>query len=118
MPFAPYAVLEREGIRIGVLGLITPNVPGWEKPENYRGLVFEPMDEAARRCAAAARPIDDVRASAAWRRHVIGVLARDVTLPSFGSGSEVDARKDGSPVTSYSMSWVTARSYRRTEPGR
>ncbi len=24
-------------------------MPGWEKPENYRGFVFEPMDEAARR---------------------------------------------------------------------
>jgi 2',3'-cyclic-nucleotide 2'-phosphodiesterase/3'-nucleotidase len=47
--FQPYAVFEEGPIRVGVLGLITPNVPGWEKPENYRGLVFEPMDEAARR---------------------------------------------------------------------
>jgi 2',3'-cyclic-nucleotide 2'-phosphodiesterase/3'-nucleotidase len=47
--FAPYAIFEQGSIRVGVLGLITPNVPGWEKPENYRGLVFEPMDDAARR---------------------------------------------------------------------
>jgi 2',3'-cyclic-nucleotide 2'-phosphodiesterase (5'-nucleotidase family) len=47
--FEPYAIFEQGPIRVGVLGLITPNVPGWEKPENYRGLVFEPMDEAARR---------------------------------------------------------------------
>ena len=47
--YQPYAVFEQGPIRVGVLGLITPNVPGWEKPENYRGLVFEPMDEAARR---------------------------------------------------------------------
>jgi 2',3'-cyclic-nucleotide 2'-phosphodiesterase/3'-nucleotidase len=45
----PYAIFEQGPIRIGVLGLITPNVPGWEKPENYRGLVFAPMDVAARR---------------------------------------------------------------------
>jgi 2',3'-cyclic-nucleotide 2'-phosphodiesterase/3'-nucleotidase len=47
--FAPHTVLERGGVRIGILGLITPNVPGWEKPANYEGLTFEPMDEAARR---------------------------------------------------------------------
>jgi 2',3'-cyclic-nucleotide 2'-phosphodiesterase/3'-nucleotidase len=47
--FHPYVVFERGPIRVGVLGLITPNVPGWEKEENYRGLEFEPMDEAARR---------------------------------------------------------------------
>ncbi len=47
--FRPYIVLEREGIRIGVLGLTTPNIPGWEMPDHYRGLSFEPMDEAARK---------------------------------------------------------------------
>jgi 2',3'-cyclic-nucleotide 2'-phosphodiesterase/3'-nucleotidase len=47
--YQPYAVFDQGPVRVGVLGLITPNVPGWEKPENYRGLVFKPMDEAARR---------------------------------------------------------------------
>ncbi len=46
--FPPYLVLEAGALKIGVLGLITPNVPGWEKPENYAGLEFQPMDEAAR----------------------------------------------------------------------
>ena len=49
LAFEPYAIFEQGPIRVGVLGLITPNIPGWEKPENYRGLVFEPMDVAARR---------------------------------------------------------------------
>jgi 2',3'-cyclic-nucleotide 2'-phosphodiesterase/3'-nucleotidase len=49
LAFEPYAVFEQGPIRVGVLGLITPNIPGWEKPENYRGLIFEPMDVAARR---------------------------------------------------------------------
>ena len=47
--FPPYLVLDQGAIRIGVLGLTTPNVPGWEKVENYAGLEFQPMDEAARK---------------------------------------------------------------------
>ena len=47
--FLPYIVLEAGPVRVGVLGLITPNVPGWEKAENFRGLEFEAMDDAARR---------------------------------------------------------------------
>ncbi len=47
--FPPYLVVQAGPVRIGILGLITPNVPGWEQPANYRGLRFEPMDEAARR---------------------------------------------------------------------
>ena len=47
--FRPYTILEAGPLRIGVLGLTTPRVPGWEMPENYRGLEFLPMDEAARR---------------------------------------------------------------------
>ncbi len=46
--FPPYTVLHAGGVRVGVLGLTTPNIPGWEQPENYRGLQFEPMDDAAR----------------------------------------------------------------------
>ncbi len=47
--FPPYLVIEAGPVRVGVLGLVTPNIPGWEQPANYEGLGFEPMDEAARR---------------------------------------------------------------------
>jgi 2',3'-cyclic-nucleotide 2'-phosphodiesterase/3'-nucleotidase len=53
--FPPYLVIDQGPIRIGVLGLVTPNIPGWEQPENYRGLRFEAMDEAARRWVPALR---------------------------------------------------------------
>ena len=47
--FPPYRIVESGDLRIGVLGLTTPNIPNWERPQNYRGLQFEPMDEAAHR---------------------------------------------------------------------
>jgi 2',3'-cyclic-nucleotide 2'-phosphodiesterase/3'-nucleotidase len=47
--FPPFRVFELGPVRVGVLGLITPNVPGWESPQNYRGLRFDAMAAAARR---------------------------------------------------------------------
>jgi len=46
--FPANMVIEAGDLRVGVVGLVTPNIPGWERPENYRGLVFNPMDETAR----------------------------------------------------------------------
>lgn len=51
--FAPYIVKTVGGVRIAVIGLTTPAVPQWEKPENYRGLSFEDPEEAVRRSLAA-----------------------------------------------------------------
>ena len=46
--FKPYIVKTEGSIRVGILGLTTPRIPGWEMPAHYRGLRFEPMDVAAR----------------------------------------------------------------------
>ncbi|MCG6961857.1 MAG: bifunctional metallophosphatase/5'-nucleotidase [Acidobacteria bacterium] len=46
--FKPYLVIEAGKVRVGILGLTTPQIPGWELPEHYRGLRFEAMDAAAR----------------------------------------------------------------------
>ena len=47
--FKPYVVLEREGVRIAVLGMITPAIPMW-LPENlWQGLRFDDMEETARK---------------------------------------------------------------------
>lgn len=51
-PFAPYLVKTLAGVKIGIIGITTPAVPGWEKPENYRGLEFQDAVEAARRALA------------------------------------------------------------------
>ena len=48
-PFAPYVVLERDGVKVAVLGMITPAIPMW-LPENlWQGLYFDDMEKTARR---------------------------------------------------------------------
>jgi 2',3'-cyclic-nucleotide 2'-phosphodiesterase/3'-nucleotidase len=47
--FRPCIVKEFDGVRVGILGLTTSNIPNWESPENYRGLEFrDTAQEAAR----------------------------------------------------------------------
>ncbi|NOZ79653.1 MAG: bifunctional metallophosphatase/5'-nucleotidase [Acidobacteria bacterium] len=47
--FKPYIVVQEGRVRVGILGLTTPRIPGWEMPAHYRGLRFEQMDVAARK---------------------------------------------------------------------
>jgi 2',3'-cyclic-nucleotide 2'-phosphodiesterase/3'-nucleotidase len=46
--FQPYVILRRRGIKIALLGLITPAIPNWLPPQIYSGMVFEDMIESAR----------------------------------------------------------------------
>lgn len=45
----PYTIMERDGVKIGVLGLITPAIPNWLPRELWTNLYFENMATAARR---------------------------------------------------------------------
>lgn len=47
--FDPYFVREIAGVRVGVLGLVTPRVGDWESPSLLAGLRFSDTVEAARR---------------------------------------------------------------------
>lgn len=44
----PYTVLQRDGIKIAVLGMLTPAIPNWLDEELWSGLAFEDMMETAR----------------------------------------------------------------------
>ena len=43
----PYEVLERDGVRIAVLGMITPAIPSWLPEKLWSGLHFEDMQASA-----------------------------------------------------------------------
>ncbi|MDD3037959.1 bifunctional UDP-sugar hydrolase/5'-nucleotidase [Bacteroides sp.] len=45
----PYKVLERDGVKIVVLGMITPAIPVWLSENLWRGLRFDDMEETARK---------------------------------------------------------------------
>jgi 2',3'-cyclic-nucleotide 2'-phosphodiesterase (5'-nucleotidase family) len=57
-PFAkvqPFILKEIEGIRVAVIGVTTPGMPYWFRPEFIRGLQFQYPVEAVRRAMAKAR---------------------------------------------------------------
>ena len=46
--FEPYAVYERDGVKIAVLGMITPAIPIWLAESLWQGLRFDDMETTAR----------------------------------------------------------------------
>ena len=47
--FKPYQIIEKEGIKIAVFGLVTPAIPNWLPQELYSGIEFKDMVETARK---------------------------------------------------------------------
>lgn len=68
----PYTVMEREGIRIAVIGLLTPAIPNWLSRNLWAGLKFDNMVTSARY----------------WMDYVQKHEKPDVVIGLFHSGSE------------------------------
>jgi 2',3'-cyclic-nucleotide 2'-phosphodiesterase/3'-nucleotidase len=47
--FKPYTIIERNGIKIAVFGLVTPAIPNWLPSELYSGIEFKDMVETAKK---------------------------------------------------------------------
>lgn len=43
----PYQVIEKEGVKIAILGMITPAIPSWLPEQLWSGLHFEDMEDCA-----------------------------------------------------------------------
>jgi 2',3'-cyclic-nucleotide 2'-phosphodiesterase / 3'-nucleotidase len=72
-PFAPYLLKTVGGVKVAVIGVTTPAIPQWEKPENISGLSWvDPETAVARALAALAPEQPDVILAA-----VHGGLGRD-----------------------------------------
>ncbi len=70
--FTPYTVFERDGVRIAVLGMITPAVPMWVSAELWQGLQFDDMEQTARR----------------WMPVLRGEERADIVIGLFHSGTQ------------------------------
>lgn len=45
--FEPYTIIDKQGIKVAILGLITPGIPNWLPEQMYSGMHFEDMIESA-----------------------------------------------------------------------
>ena len=45
----PYTILVRDGVKIAIIGLLTPTIPCWLNETQYAGLTFENMVTSARK---------------------------------------------------------------------
>ena len=56
----PYVIRNVDGVRVGIIGFITPGVPRWEIPDHYRGYEFEPIVETAKKIVPMVRKKADL----------------------------------------------------------
>src|SRR5262245_10305621 len=56
-PFAHYLLKTVAGVKVAVIGVTTPAVPSWEKPENYAPFRFEPAKAAVEKSVAELRAL-------------------------------------------------------------
>lgn len=47
--FKPFQIIEKKGIKVAVLGLVTPAIPTWLPTELYAGIEFKDMVETAKK---------------------------------------------------------------------
>ncbi|QQS36228.1 MAG: bifunctional metallophosphatase/5'-nucleotidase [Ignavibacteriales bacterium] len=45
--FPPYSIIQKDKIKIAVLGMITPGIPNWLPPQIWEGIEFEDMIQTA-----------------------------------------------------------------------
>lgn len=46
--FAPYSIIERDGVKIAIIGLLTPAIPNWLNESLWKGMRFDEMVSSAR----------------------------------------------------------------------
>jgi 5''-nucleotidase/2'',3''-cyclic phosphodiesterase and related esterases len=73
--FTPYTIIKRDGFKIALLGLITPNIPDWLPYQLWSGMQFRDMLEAAQE----------------WVPYILEKEAPDVLIGLFHSGTGTEA---------------------------
>jgi len=58
--FKPYTLIEKNGVKIGIIGLTTPAIPLWLDPDLYPGITWEDMISTAKKYRDLLRPQVDI----------------------------------------------------------
>jgi 2',3'-cyclic-nucleotide 2'-phosphodiesterase/3'-nucleotidase len=58
--FPPYIIKVVDGVKVAIVGFVTPGIPRWEIPEHYKDYTFEPIVSAAQRVIPEVRPRADL----------------------------------------------------------
>ncbi len=80
--FEPYTIIERAGVRVAVMGLVTPSVPNWLPRKLWEGLEFISMYSAA----------------TYWMNHIFENENPDVVVGLFHSGAGPDIEYAGDEI--------------------
>lgn len=75
---SPYVIIQRNGIKIAVIGLLTPAIPNWLSEDVYQGLQFDEMVKSARY----------------WMDYVQQHEQPDIVIGLFHSGKEGGIKTD------------------------
>lgn len=68
----PYTIIEREGVRVAVLGMLTPAIPNWLNEELWAGLRFDNI----------------MKSASYWVKHLKEEEHADIVVGLFHSGRE------------------------------
>jgi 2',3'-cyclic-nucleotide 2'-phosphodiesterase / 3'-nucleotidase len=91
--FKPYTMIEREGIRIAVIALVTPSVPNWLPRKLWDGMEFQSMYSSA----------------AYWMDFIQTTESPDAVIGLFHSGAGPDIGYDGDNTYLENASLYVAR---------
>jgi len=58
--FRPYIIKNVDGVRVAIVGFVTPGIPRWEIPAHYTGYTFQPIVETAKRLIPVVRKQADL----------------------------------------------------------
>jgi 2',3'-cyclic-nucleotide 2'-phosphodiesterase/3'-nucleotidase len=58
--FQPYIIKNVSGVRVGIVGFVTPGVPRWEIPAHYKGYEFEQIVASAKKVIPEVRKKADI----------------------------------------------------------
>lgn len=74
----PYIILHRQGVKIAILGMLTPAIPSWLTEDLWKGMRFEDM----------------VKSATYWMKHLQKTEKPDVIIGLFHSGKEGGIKND------------------------